>query len=67
LISRQQEEADVFPMFVQSKMTMENVGKSFKFSKQTMKALDAFTIPSSIAKDVSKPIISPTTLSHSVN
>ncbi|PLW07204.1 hypothetical protein PCANC_06814 [Puccinia coronata f. sp. avenae] len=43
-----------------SKMTMENVGKSFKFSKQTMKALDAFTIPSSIAKDW-KPMSIPVT------
>ncbi|KNZ54597.1 hypothetical protein VP01_2904g2 [Puccinia sorghi] len=43
----------VVPDLEPSKMTQENVGKSFKFSKQMMKALDSFSIPSSIAKDVS--------------
>jgi len=50
----------VFPDLEPSKMTQENVGKSFKFSKQMMKALDSFSIPSSIAKDW-KPMSIPVT------
>ncbi|OAV92649.1 hypothetical protein PTTG_10042 [Puccinia triticina 1-1 BBBD Race 1] len=43
-----------------SKMTMENVGKSYKFSARMVKAIDCFSIPSSIAKDW-KPMSVPVT------
>ncbi|KAH9462659.1 hypothetical protein Pst134EB_006543 [Puccinia striiformis f. sp. tritici] len=43
-----------------SKMTIENVGKSYKFSKQMMKAIECFSIPTSISKDW-KPMSTPVT------
>ncbi|EFP76808.2 uncharacterized protein PGTG_02269 [Puccinia graminis f. sp. tritici CRL 75-36-700-3] len=45
-----------------SKMTSENVGKSFKFSKQMAKAIDTFSIPSSISKDWKAMSVPVTTL-----